>query len=142
MSKQLAEQKQVFSFLKKSIDSQREQGNAMELMLNQMMEIQGSVNDTAAEVRVLARQIKDENRLLPAEIDDLYMLVVEKSTELAKIRHHEEDETFTKIVGRYRKNIWSKMKKKFATSKYIHLKRIDFQPAMDFVTNFDPEDYM
>lgn len=142
MSKQLAEQKQVYSFLQKSIDNQREQGNAMEMMLNRMMEIENNVNETAAEMNVLAKQIKDENRLLPAEIDDLYMLVVEKSTELAKNRHQEKDDVFTKIVGKYRKNIWSKMKKKFATSKYIHLKRVDFQPAMDFVTNFDPEDYM
>lgn len=142
MSKQLVEQKQVYSFLQKSLENQREQGTAMEVMLGRMMEIENDVNQTAAEIKVLARQIKDENRLLPAEIDDLYMAVVEKSTELAKIRHHEEDESFTKIVGRYRKNIWSKLKKKFATSKYIHLKRVDYEAALEFVSNFDPEDYL
>lgn len=142
MSKQLIEQKQVYSFLQKSIESQREQGNAMEVMLNRMMEIENGVNETAAEISILAKQIKDENRLLPAEIDDLFMAVVNKSTALAKIRHNEEDEKFTKIVGKYRKNIWSKMKKKFGTSKYIHIKRIDFTPAIDFVNSFDPEDYI
>lgn len=142
MSKQLSEQKQVYSFLQKSIESQREQGNAMEIMLNRMMEIENGVNETAAEISILAKQIKDENRLLPAEIDDLFMAVLSKSTELAKVRHNEEDEKFTKIVGKYRKNIWSKMKKKFGTSKYIHTKRIDFQPSLDFVKNFDPEDYI
>lgn len=142
MSKKLQETNQVYSFLQKSLENQRNQGEAMELMLNRMMEVETNVNETAAEIKVLARQIKDENRLLPAEIDDLYNAVVEKSVELAKIRHKEDDDHFPRIVGRYRKNIWSKMKKKFGTSKYIHIKRADYQPAMDFVNYFDPEDYL
>lgn len=142
MSKQLKEVNQVYSFLQKSLEHQREQGTALEVMLGRMIEIETNVNETAAEIKVLAKQIKDENRLLPAEIDDLWVAVREKSTELAKYRHAEEDEKFSRVVGKYRKNIWSKMKRKFGTSKYIHLKRVDFPAAMEFVESFDPEDYL
>ncbi|MGG4217267.1 ORF6C domain-containing protein [Paenibacillus jamilae] len=142
MSKSPQESNQVYSFLQKSLANQREQGNAMEVMLDRMMVIEQSVNQTAAEIQVFAKEFRDINRLLPAEIDELYMAVVEKSTELAKIRHKEVEENFPKIVGKYRKNIWSKMKKKFGTSKYIHIKRIDFEPALSFVANFDPENYL
>lgn len=142
MSKQVREVNQVYSFLQKSLENQRSQSDAMAMMLQRMMEVETNVNQTAAEIKVLAKQIKDENRLLPAEIDDLWNEVRDKSVELAKYRHHEEDEGFTRIVGKYRKNIWSKMKKKFGTSKYIHIKRVDFTPALEFVRTFDPEDYM
>lgn len=142
MSKELAEQQQVYSFLQKSLEKSRATDNTLELMLNRMMDIETNVNQTAAEIKVLAKEIRDENRLLPAEIDDLYSLVVEKSNELAKHRHSEEDEVYTKIVGKYRKNIWSKLKKKFGVSKYIHIKRVDYKPCMEFVRSFDPEDYL
>jgi uncharacterized protein YoxC len=142
MSKQAQEVAQVYSFLQKSLETQREQGNALQLMLNRMMEIETNVNNTAAEIKILAKQIKDENRLLPAEIDELWIAVRDKSIELAKIRHKEEDENFSRIVGKYRKNIWSKMKRRFGTSKYIHIRRADFDAAMNFVRTFDPEDYL
>lgn len=142
MSKQLAEQQQVYSFLQKTLDKSREQDSALQLMINRMLEIETNVNETAAEIKVLAKEIRDDNRLLPSEIDDLYNAVVEKSVSLAKDRNDEEDEHFTKVVGKYRKFIWSKMKKKFGTSKYIHIKRIDFKPALQFVSDFNPEDYI
>ena len=142
MSKQLKDTNQVYSFLQKSLENQREQGNALEIMLGRMIDIESNVLQSAAEIKVLAKEIRDDNRLLPAEIDDLWVAVRDKSTELAKIRHKEEDDSFTRVVGKYRKNIWSKMKKKFGTSKYIHIKRVDFKPALEFVSGFDPEDYM
>lgn len=149
MSKQMAEQKQFRSLIDLSVRNQREQLHAMELILQEINGVEERVNEKLVKVEKieskmeeLAKQITDENRLLPAEIDDLYMAVVEKSTELAKYRHQEEEEKFSRIVGKYRKNIWSKMKRKYGTSKYIHLKRADFPSAMEFVETFDPEDYL
>lgn len=150
MSKELVtNQTQVYSFMEMSLKNQREQVGAMEMLLQNMLGVEKRVDEKLVKVEKvesrieeLAKELRDENRLLPAEIDDLFMSVVAKSTELAKIRHKEEDEKFTRIVGKYRKNIWSKLKKKFGVSKYIHIKRIDYQPAMDFVNGFDPEDYL
>lgn len=142
MSKQLAEQHQVYSFLQKTLEKSREQDNALQLMLNRMLEVETNVNETAAEIKVLAKEIRDENRLLPSEIDELFEAVVAKSVSLAKVRNEEEDEHFPRVVGKYRKFIWSKLKKRFGTSKYIHIKRIDFNPALQFVAEFNPEDYI
>lgn len=150
MSKMLpAEQRQLRSFIDLSVRNQREQLNAMELILQEINGVEERVNDKLVKVEKieskmeeLAKQITDENRLLPAEIDDLWVAVRDKSTELAKHRHTEDEDKFSRVVGKYRKNIWSKMKRKFGTSKYIHLKRVDFPAAMEFVENFDPEDYL
>lgn len=39
-------------------------------MLERMQEIESNVSEAHAEIQILAKQIRDENRLLPAEIDD------------------------------------------------------------------------
>lgn len=145
MNNQLPENQsgQVYPFLiRKSIESQREQINNMEIILNRMEEIEKNVTETSVEIKILAKQITDENRLLPAEIDELYISVVEKSISLAKARNKEEDEGFSKVVGKYRKLVWSKVKKRYGISKYIHLRRVDFKDALSFVSVFNPEDYL
>ncbi len=142
MSNLPEEKKSVYSFLQKSLQGQREQSNVLQTMLDQMLEIESNVLQTAAEVKVLAKEIRDENRLLPAEIDDMYMAVVAKSISLAKVRNNESDDGFTKIVGKYRRMIWSKMKKHFGASKYIHTKRINFKAVLEFIESFNPEDYL
>lgn len=145
MSSQIQEiqnQQNVYSFLQRSLESQRVHTDALQLMLDRMMIVESNVNEAAAEIRVLHNEIKDKVRLMPSEVDDLFMAVVDRSNELAKRRHAEESEEFSRVVGRFRKCIWSKLKKKFGTSKYIHIRRADFEAALDFVSKFDLEDFI
>jgi len=146
----------VVEIVERSIENSENQLSAMKAMLEQVKLISNETKLVSEKVYVLAndvseakkeisqfeKEFKDTNRLLPSEIDELFMSVVDKSTELAKVRNHEEDEKFTKIVGKYRKMIWSKLKKRFGVSKYIHIKRVDFEPCMEFIKSFNPEDYI
>ncbi|MEK5416301.1 ORF6C domain-containing protein [Paenibacillus sp. FSL L8-0708] len=132
----------MFSFLQHSLEKSKEHDNVLQVLIDEFREMHTEVKETASEVKILAKEIRDENRLLPAEIDDLYNAVVHKSILLAKVNNSEDDDNFTKIVGKYRRLIWSKLKKKFGVSKYIHVKRIDFKPTMEFIQTFNPEDYL
>lgn len=133
---------QVYSLIQKQLEAQRQQNEMMQAMLNNMQSIEEKVVGAYEQITELHKQITDENRLLPGEIDDLYQAVVEKSTELAKKNYSEQEEMFPKVVGKYRKGIWSKMKKRFGVSKYIHIRRIDFEEAIGFVRSFKPEEHL
>ncbi|EJW19191.1 ORF6C domain-containing protein [Paenibacillus alvei] len=132
----------VYSFLESSLARQQEQGTAMQMMLSQMKKVEANVLETAAKVEVLAKEIRDENRLLPSEIDELFQATVSRSIELTKMTPGVEESQFTQYVGKYRKLIWRKMNKHFGVSKYIHIKRIDFENAIEFAKSFDPKDYI
>lgn len=132
----------VYAIIQQQLEAQRQQTEMMQAMLNNMQTIEERVTEAYGQISNLHKQITDENRLMPGEIDDLYQAVVDKSTELAKKNYSEEEDVFTKIVGKYRKCIWSKMKKRFGVSKYIHIRRIDFDEAMQFVRSFRPEEHL
>jgi len=132
----------VYSFLEKSIENQKTNIQAVEMMLRKMQEIESNVSDQHAEIKVLAKQISDENRLLPAEIDDLYEAVRVKSISIVKNSTDLEGDEFKKEVGKTRKFIWSKLKKHYGISKYIHLPRKHFEDALTFVRTFSVLDHI
>lgn len=142
MSKSVEERKQVFSIINKSLQNQSQQIHDMQMILQEVSDMRDDIVKDRETVIELAKQIKDENRLLPAEIDDLYNAVVSKSIDLAKDRNDEDTEEFKKVVGKYRRFIWSKLKRHNGTSKYIHTKRVDFEPSLEFVRTFNPENYI
>ena len=143
MSNQLPVQSNnVISFLEMSVRNQKEQANAMEVMILEMKRIENNVMAIEENIVRLAEQIKDENRLLPAEVDDLYNAVVAKSNEIAKANYSGPENEFTKYVGKIRRVIWSKLKKHCGVSKYIHIKRKDFEDALKFIQRFSLVDYI
>jgi hypothetical protein len=142
MSQELATQNNVYGFLQKSLENQSQQGQALQLMLNRMIEIEGNVSEAHVEIKMLAKEIRDENRLLPAEVDDLYNIVRERSVSLAKGLSIEDEDEFGKTVGKIRRLMWRKLNKKFGTSKYIHIRRKDLEDVLVFVKKFRIEDHI
>lgn len=146
----------VINLFSKSIENSEGQLTAMKAMLEQMksfsdeakeireevIDLSMDMKDTRKEMAQFEKEFRDTNRLLPSEVDDVYTSVVDKSLELAKTYHSKDDDAFTKFVGKYRRMIWSKMKKRFGTSKYIHIKRMDYVACLMFIENFDPLDYL
>ncbi|MEX2462032.1 MAG: hypothetical protein WD469_12200 [Paenibacillaceae bacterium] len=146
----------VINLFHKSIENSEGQLAAMKAMLEQMklysdeakeireevIDLSMGMKDTRKEMAQFEKEFRDTNRLLPSEVDDVYTSVVARSLELAKIWPSESSDNFTKTVGKYRRMIWSKMKKRFGTSKYIHIKRMDYVACLMFIENFDPLDYL
>ncbi|WP_052476314.1 ORF6C domain-containing protein [Cohnella kolymensis] len=146
----------VIEFAQKTIQNSEDTLAAMKAMLEQVVAVSNEtkevreeivflakdVHDTRNEISQFEKEFRDTNRLLPSEVDDVYKAVVDRSIEIAKFRHKEDDEKFKIAVGKYRRMIWSKLKKRFGTSKYIHIKRMDYVAALMFIETFDPEDYI
>ncbi|MVP00389.1 ORF6C domain-containing protein [Paenibacillus lutrae] len=149
MSKQLVEQKQVFSFLEKALEKSKQQDAAMEAVINHMkvlyvdvVGIKSDVEERFTEMNVMVQEVRDSVTLLNSECTQLHSAVASRSIKLTKDRFHEEDESFSKTVGKYRRLIWKKLKEKYDVHKYNCIRRIDFYEAVEFVKTFKPEDYI
>lgn len=136
MAKQITKPNEnVYQFMEQTIVQQENGAKAMRMMFTEVKNIRD-------EMRGLAKEIRDENRLLPAEIDELYEAVRLKSINIVKNSTDLEGDGFKKEVGKTRKFMWSKLKKRFGVSKYIHLPRKDFEKAMEFVKTFSVLDHV
>ncbi len=100
-----------------------------ELLLQTSQDIEAVQDD----LNNFRQEFRDQNRLLPSEVDDLYNMVVGRSKSLAKQTVPHDDNEYSKQVGVIRRKIWGKLKKRYAVSKYIHLPRKDFDDAMTYL---------
>lgn len=107
-----------------------------------MKQMQDDVAEKVGEVQMMVQEVRDSVTLTDAECYQLQSLVRKKSNGLTKDRYKESDEKFKDMVGRYRRMIWSKLKERFEVAKYSHVRRIDFDDAVDFIKEFRPEDYI
>lgn len=152
MSKTLTEQTQVYTFLQKALDRQREQGSIMQVMLDQMRQIESNVKRVEenieqrfSEVSELVQEVRDSVTLTDAECYELQSLVYALSVELAKTYFNGEDaskEEFSAQVGKFRRGIWKKVKERFEVAKYSHIRRVDFQEAVSFVNTITIKDFV
>lgn len=142
MNKALSEQRQVYSFLQKALDQQTQQANALQVMLNRMIEIEQHVDEKFGEITVMVQEVRDSVTLTNQECYELQSAVALKSIQLTKDRYNEEEGDFNKVVGKYRRMIWKQLKNKFNVPRYNCIRRIDFDEAITFVFDFKPEDYL
>lgn len=142
MNKALSEQRQVYSFLQKALDQQTQQANALQVMLNRMIEIEQHVDEKFGEITVMVQEVRDSVTLTNQECYELQSAVALKSIQLTKDRYNEEEGDFNKVVGKYRRMIWKQLKNKFNVPRYNCIRRIEFDEAITFVLDFKPEDYL
>lgn len=144
MSKNLPEvqQPQVYSFLQHQLESSRQTNDTLQLMLNRMMQVEVNVNEKFTEMTTMVDEVRNDMKLSDAQCYELQTYVYNKSKSLSKDRFQEEDADFKTTVGKYRRMIWSKLKMKFEVSRYNHIRKIDFDQALEFADTFRPEDYI
>ncbi|ETT32651.1 hypothetical protein C161_21859 [Paenibacillus sp. FSL R5-192] len=118
------------------------QGVAIRGLWDGMKQMQDDVAEKVGEVQMMVQEVRDSVTLTDAECYQLQSLVRKKSNSLTKDRYKESDEKFKVLVGRYRRMVWSKLKDRFEVAKYSHVRRIDFDDAVDFIKEFRPEDYI
>lgn len=113
--------------------SEREQ---LKAAMKLSLETEERIDNVENKIDEFEKKFNDENRLLPAETDDIYNAVIAKSTKLVKTVYAEgdiSDEEFKKEVGLMRRRIWARLKKRYGVSKYIHMKRKDFDDALQYI---------
>lgn len=118
------------------------QANQLQVMFGEMADMYSEMQSIKIDVVNLKNQIDDENRLLPSETDELYEAVRASSIELVKSLNIDDDQEFKREVGKMRRRIWKKANKKFGVSKYIHVRRKDFEDYKGYIKNLKVTDFM
>ncbi|MCL6457361.1 MAG: ORF6C domain-containing protein [Gorillibacterium sp.] len=119
-----------------------QQGQAIRSLIQGMQSIHADMIEKHEETQIMVQEVRDSIVLTDMECYQLQAEVFSKSNDLTKDRYKESDASFKALVGRYRRLIWSKLKEQFSVAKYSHIRRIDFDEAMDFVKSFRPEDHI
>ncbi|WP_339307632.1 ORF6C domain-containing protein [Paenibacillus sp. FSL R5-0519] len=135
-------QPDFLSVVERQMQLTEAQGMAIRGLVDGIRQMQEDVAEKVGEVQVMVQEVRDSVTLTDAECYQLQSLVRKKSNLLTKDRYKESDEKFKDLVGRYRRMIWSKLKERFEVAKYSHVRRIDFDDAVDFIKEFRPEDYI
>ncbi|MDK8188826.1 ORF6C domain-containing protein [Paenibacillus sp. UMB7766-LJ446] len=135
-------QPDFLSVVERQMQLTEAQGMAIRGLVDGIRQMQEDVAEKVGEVQMLVQEVRDSVTLTDAECYQLQSLVRIKSNALTKDRYKESDEKFKDMVGRYRRMIWSKLKDRFEVAKYSHVRRIDFDDAVDFIKEFRPEDYI
>ncbi|UOF90764.1 ORF6C domain-containing protein [Fodinisporobacter ferrooxydans] len=116
----------------------------MNQMYLEVKSVKGEVDTFKSEMDEFRKEFHDENRLIPGEVDDLCVLVRDRSVAIAKELSNEimDEKEFKTLVGKIRHIIWRKLNKRYGAAKYIHIKRKYFEESKDFISNFKIEDYI
>ncbi|WP_339309827.1 ORF6C domain-containing protein [Paenibacillus sp. FSL k6-2145] len=135
-------QPDYLSVVERQMQLTEAQGMAIRGLVDGIRQMQEDVAEKVGEVQMMVQEVRDSVTLTDAECYQLQSLVRKKSNSLTKDRYKESDEKFKDLVGRYRRMIWSKLKERFEVAKYSHVRRIEFDDAVEFITEFRPEDYI
>jgi uncharacterized protein YoxC len=138
----LAEQPDFLAVVEQQMQLTEAQGFAIRALVEGIKQMQSDVTEKVEEVQMMVQEVRDSVTLSDAECYQLQYAVRTKSNALTKDRYKETDEKFNDLVGKYRRMIWSKLKDRFSVAKYSHIRRIDFDDAMEFANDFRPEDYL
>ncbi|AIQ29324.1 ABC transporter permease [Paenibacillus sp. FSL P4-0081] len=145
----LINQGNTLAMLENQLKQSEAQGAAVRMMFEEMkqmheniQEMKLDVSEKFEECQIMVQEVRDSVTLIDAECDRMQDAVRIKSNELTKHRYNDSDLKFKEMVGKYRRQIWSKLKDQFSVAKYSHIRRIDFDDAIDFVSKFCPEDYI
>jgi len=136
------QQMELFSVVEQQNERQKSQGKAIDAMLSTMKSMYTDFSMKFSQVEEMVQEVRDSVTLTDKECYDLQCSVHAKSIILTKDRFKEADGNYNDIIGKYRRMIWSKLKKQFSVARYTHIRRIDNDAALEFVRMFQPEDYI
>ncbi|MGO4496476.1 ORF6C domain-containing protein [Paenibacillus sp. 2RAB27] len=139
---QTAEQPEFLSIVERQMQLTEVQGMAIRGLVEGIRQMHLDVTEKVEEVQLMVQEVRDSVTLNDRECFVLQSAVQIRSTSLTKDRYQATDDKFNVVVGRHRRMIWSKLKVRFSVAKYSHIRRIDYEDALEFAQNFRPEDYL
>lgn len=142
MSTQMVSTGEMFSMIEHQLKMTEQQGTALRMLFQGMQQMQEDVTMKYEETQIMVQEVRDSITLIDREQFELQEVVRKKSYELAKRIHKDGGDKFKELVGKYRRLMWSKLKERFEVARYSHIRRIEFDDALDFAKNFCPEDYI
>lgn len=142
MSTQMVSTGEMFSMIEHQLKMTEQQGTALRMLFQGMQQMQEDVTMKYEETQIMVQEVRDSITLIDREQFELQEVVRKKSYELAKRIHMDGGDKYRELVGKYRRMMWSKLKERFEVARYSHIRRIEFDDALDFAKNFCPEDYI
>ncbi|MEC0170830.1 ORF6C domain-containing protein [Paenibacillus graminis] len=133
---------QLLAVVGQQLQMTEQQGAVLRMMFEGLNAFKTEIIEHKEEVQMMVQKVRDSVTLTDAECYQIQQAVKLKTVELTKHRFKESDLKFNEMVGKYRRLIWSNLKKRFEVAKYSHIRRIDFADAVEFVQFFQPEDYI
>ncbi|MBT2728372.1 ORF6C domain-containing protein [Bacillus sp. ISL-75] len=126
--------------IKFNLKSVNETGQALVQHIEYVEAIKNDMDVKYTEVVDMVKEVRDSYTLTYTEQYTLQSIVFKTSIEFTKL--FLEDEWYdlsqkerSKEVGKFRRAIWKKMKRKFNVPRYPSIRRIDFMEALEFVNN-------
>lgn len=153
------EKTKVYPFLQQLLDRQDEQSGIMRIMLEQMIQVESNVKQVEVNIKLveenveqkfdemtkMVQEVRDSVTLTDNECYELQSTVHSLSIEVVKeyLRGEEVSrEEFSKLVGKFRRLIWKKVKERYKVARYSHIRRVDFDDAIKFVSNITLSDFI
>ncbi len=138
----MVEHSEYFPLIERQLQLTEQQGTAVRMLFDGLKRLQMDMSEKVETVHIMVQEVRDSVTLTDRECYDLQNAVRIVSGKLTKDRYKETDLEFKALVGKYRRLIWSELKKHFEVAKYSHIRRVDFEDAVQFVKTFRPEDYI
>jgi len=118
--------------------------NAQQLMLNEIQQVKTDVEAIRTEMTTMYHDLKDSITILYAEQDTLKSIVCKAAYDAAKYHLLDEGQTYPiqgsaeeaqirEMAGFGMRYQWKLLKDHFCVSKYIHIRRVDFNAAVNFL---------
>jgi len=145
MAKSIAEVKKPMDLIKLNLVRQQEQGQQMLSILDEVQKIKGDVNEKFTEMSVMVQEVRDSVTLTYEEQKELQSKVFSASIGFAKESLDGEEvsrEEFSKIVGKFRRSIWKKLKELMNVPRYPSIRRVDYKNSIEFVDSLRMKDFL
>jgi hypothetical protein len=112
-------------------------------LLDVMIETVDKIEYLHDEMKLMHKEIKDEVTLSHAEVAKLKDACNQQANFLANLYfdHYRDDSDgdyqYMKKLGYVKVFLWRKLKNKFKVPKYLYIRRVDNEQAIDFLLNVD-----
>lgn len=147
MNKALVPNKEVYSFLRHSMEKSKAQDNALEVVINRMEEIESNVIGVRDEVLVLKNEVKGDlddmrNRItIDYECQKTLQSIVKRKSNAIAVDHYEDYEKFgaeiRELSGYATRILWGIFKKRYFLTRYTSLRQVDYEKGKDFLKDIN-----
>jgi hypothetical protein len=131
--------------LKKMTTDNRKMHENMKKISQKTEETHQKTEITYAKVLELDKKLDDRVLLSDAEISELYDVVSDISIQIASKMNWQKKypnaDNFGKVCGWIRRTLWSIVNRRFGVSSYKKIKFIQYNDALEFVSNLSAADY-
>lgn len=145
----MAKRKDELIFLQKHIKQTNEQGQQLEQVVNQLLDLEDRVENRVSYVEEMVEEIKKEVPITYEQQKELQSIVQSKANQFTreyykdgfKIESKYQNELFKKKKGQFIRAMWTRLKEYFNVPRYTAIQKVDYDRAKQFLTMIAFKDF-